>query len=56
MTHVSALALVPFPQLSLHVRSYHPIIPSPCALGQQVIALLLQLIVLPRLVYLSLGS
>ena len=37
MTHVSAPALVLFPQLSPHVCSYCPIIPSPCALGQQVI-------------------
>ena len=35
-TPVSALALVPFPQLSPLVRSYHPITPNPCALGQQV--------------------
>ncbi len=33
MTPVSVLALVPFPQLSPLVRSYRPIIPSPCALG-----------------------
>jgi len=56
MTHASVPVPVPFPQLSPHVRSYHPIIPSPCTLGQQVIALLSQLIVLPRLVYLSVGS
>ena len=37
MTRASALALVPFPQLSLPVCSYRPIIPSPCTLGQQVI-------------------
>src|SRR6266851_10422307 len=43
MTHASAPVPVPFPQLSLHVRSYRPITPSPCALGQQVIALLSQL-------------
>jgi len=40
MTHASALALVPFPQLSPPIRSYLPILPSPCALGQQVTALL----------------
>ncbi len=45
MTHASVLVLVPFPQLSLRVRSYHPITLNPCALGQQVIALLSQLIV-----------
>ena len=56
MTHASVLVPVPFPQLSPHVRSYRPIPPSPCALGQQVIALLSQLIVLPRLMYLSAGS
>src|SRR5216683_1602472 len=56
MTHASALVLVPFPQLSPHVRSYSPITPSPCALGQQVIALLSQLIVPPRLVSLSTRS
>ncbi len=55
MTHVSAPVLVPFPQLSPHVRSYPPITPSPCALGQQVIVLLSQLIVLPCLVCLSAG-
>src|SRR5712671_2885961 len=53
MTHASVPVPVPFPQLSPHVRSYRPIIPSPCTLGQQVIVLLLQLIVLPRLVPLS---
>ncbi len=46
MTHASVPVLVPSPQLSPHVPSYRPIIPSPCALGQQVIALLSQLIVL----------
>jgi len=51
ITHASVLVLVPFPQSSPHVRSYRPIIPSPCALGQQVIALLSQLIVLPCHVY-----
>ncbi len=53
MTHASVQVLVPFPQLSPHVHSYRSITPSPCALGQQVIALLLQLIVLPRLVSIS---
>ena len=56
MTRASAPVPVPFPQLSPHVPSYHPIIPSPCALGQQVIALLSRLIVLPRLVYFYPGS
>ncbi len=56
MTHASVPAPAPFPQLSPHVRSYHPITPNPCALGQQVIALLSQLIVLPHLVSLSTGS
>src|SRR5712671_4839923 len=51
MTHASTPAPVPFPQLSPHVPSYRPISPSPCALGQQVIALLSRLIVLSRLVY-----
>ncbi len=45
-TPVSAWVLVPFPQLSPHICSYHPITPSPCALGQQVIASLSCLIVL----------
>src|SRR6266851_2227016 len=40
MTPVSAPVLVLFPQLSPHVCSYCPITPSPCALGQQMIALL----------------
>src|SRR6266851_2786776 len=56
MTHASVLVPVPFPQLSPHIRSYHPITPSPCTLGQQVIALLSQLIVLPCLMSLSSGS
>ncbi len=38
MTHAFVPAPVPFPQLSPHVCSYCPIIPSPCTLGQQVIA------------------
>src|SRR6266853_6105006 len=37
-TRVSVPVPVPFPQLSPHVRSYRPITPSPCTLGQQVIA------------------
>ena len=56
MTHASVPAPVPFPQLSPHVRSYRPIIPSPCALGQQVIAYHPHLIVLYCLVSLSFGS
>src|SRR5216683_6489093 len=52
MTPASALAPVPFPQLSPHVPSYRPITPSPCALGQQVITLLSRLIVSSCLVYL----
>src|SRR6266851_316272 len=44
MTHASVPVLVPFPQLSPYVRSYRPIIPSPCALGQQVIVLLSRLL------------
>src|SRR6266851_2105391 len=44
MTHASVPVPVPFPQLSLPVHSYPPITPSPCALGQQVITLLLQLL------------
>jgi len=44
MTHASAPAPVPFPQLSPHVPSYPPITPSPCALGQQVIACYLVLL------------
>src|SRR5216683_6374580 len=50
-TRASVRAPVPFPQLSLHVLSYLPIIPSPCALGQQVIVLVPRLIVSLRLVY-----
>ena len=46
MTRASVPVPVPFPQLSPHARSYRPIIPSPCALGQQVITLLSRLIVL----------
>ncbi len=56
MTHVSVRVLVPFPQLSPHVRSYRPITPNPCALGQQVTAILSCLIVSPRLVYFYPGS
>src|SRR5216683_7625315 len=55
-TRASAPVPVPFPQLSPHVPSYRPIIPSPCALGQQVITLLSHLIVLLRLVYFYPGS
>ncbi len=51
MTHASAPVPVPFPQLSPRVRSYRPITPNPCALGQQVTVLLSRLIVLPYLVY-----
>src|SRR6266853_4760870 len=51
MTRASAPVPVPFPQLSPHVHSYPPITLNPCALGQQVTALLSRLIVLPRLVY-----
>jgi len=40
ITHASVLVPVPFPQLSPHVCSYCPITPNPCALGQQVIAVL----------------
>jgi len=36
MTHASVLAPVPFPQLNLPIRSYCPITPNPCTLGQQV--------------------
>ena len=50
-TRASAPVLVPSPQLSPHVHSYHPIIPNPCALGQQVTTVLSRLIVLSRLVY-----
>src|SRR5216683_3502772 len=49
MTHASVPVPVPFPQLSPHVSSYRPIIPSPCALGQQVTVVLSRLIVLPCL-------
>src|SRR5712671_4651517 len=51
MTHASAPAPVPFPQLSPRVLSYRPITPNPCALGQQVTVVLSRVIVLPRLVY-----
>src|SRR5216683_3570930 len=51
MTHASVPVLVPFPQLSPHVPSYCPIIPNPCALGQQVTAMLSHLIVSSRLMY-----
>ena len=56
MTHASVPVPAPFPQLSPHICSYHPITPNPCALGQQVITLLSQLIVLPRLVSVLAGS
>ncbi len=36
MTCASVLVPVPSPQLSPHIHSYRPIIPNPCALGQQV--------------------
>ncbi len=36
MTHASILTPVPFPQLSPLIHHYHPTLPSPCALGQQV--------------------
>src|SRR6266851_7879142 len=49
ITHAFVPAPVPFPQLSPHVHSYRPIIPSPCTLGQQVITLLSCLIVSSRL-------
>jgi len=49
MTPVSVLAPVPFPQLSPHVCSYRPITPSPCALGQRVIAYHLILLSYPTL-------
>ena len=49
MTPVSVLVPVPVPQLSPHVHSYHPITPSLCTLGQQVITLLSRLIVLSHL-------
>ncbi len=47
---------VSFPQLSPHVPSYHPITPNPCALGQQVTAVLSRLIVSSCLVYFYPGS
>src|SRR5216684_4125367 len=50
-TRASAPVPVPFPQLSPHVPSYRPIIPNPCALGQQVTVVLSRSIVLSRLVY-----
>src|SRR6266853_503194 len=50
-TRASAPAPFPFPQLSPHVPSYCPITPNPCALGQQVIAVLSRLIVSPHLMY-----
>src|SRR5216683_7028816 len=56
MTHASVLALVPFPQLSPLVCRYCPILPSPCALGQQVIAYRPCLIVLHHLISLLFGS
>ena len=56
MTYASAPVLVPFLQLSPHVHSYQPITPSPCALGQQVTAVLSRLIVSSRLVYFYPGS
>src|SRR5713101_60693 len=51
MTCASVRAPVPFPQLSPRVRSYRPITPNPCALGQQVTVLLSHLIVSLHLVY-----
>ncbi len=51
MTRASAPVPVHSPQLSLRARSYPPITPNPCTLGQQVIALLSHLIVSSRLVY-----
>ncbi len=56
MSPVSAQVPVPFPQLSPHVPSYRPITPNPCALGQQVTALLSRLIVSSCLVYFYPGS
>src|SRR6266853_4636143 len=50
-TRASVRVPVPFPQLSPHVLSYRPIVPNPCALGQQVTALVSRLIVSSRLVY-----
>ncbi len=55
-TRASAPVPVPFPQLSPHILRYHPIIPNPCALGQQVTVVLSRLIVLSRLVSSYLGS
>ena len=55
-TRASVRVPVPFPQLSLHVPSYHPITPNPCALGQQVTVVLSRLIVLSCLVYFYPGS
>ena len=56
MTRASVRVPVPFPQLSPHVPSYRPITPNPCALGQQVTAVLSRPIVLSCLVYLYPGS
>src|SRR6266851_7280674 len=56
MTRASAPVPVPSPQLSPHVPSYRPITPSPCALGQQVIAVSSRLIVSSHLVYFYPGS
>jgi len=50
-THASVPVPVPFPQLSPLVRSYRPITPNPCTLGQQVTTLLSRLIVSSHLVY-----
>ncbi len=50
MTHVSVPVPDRFPQLNLPTLSYRPIIPNPCALGQQVITSYMCPIVLPRLV------
>ncbi len=53
MTRASAPVPVPFPQLSPHIPSYRPITPSPCALGQQVIVVLLfppPRVLLPRII------
>src|SRR5713226_7848894 len=43
-TRASVWVPVPFPQLSPHVPSYHPITPNPCALGQQVTVVFLVLL------------
>src|SRR5216683_5662072 len=56
MTHASVPVPVPSPQLSPLVCYYPPILSSPCALGQQVIAYHPHLIVLYCLVSLSFGS